>query len=419
MKCVLIQLPFYLFCFAGCLVQVINISHDYFRYGTTTKTTISYPEYVLPPNISFCSRIGEVVDIEKAHQLHNITFNGVDDQFHLEVFTKLTLSQIFNLVPVANETLLSCRLREPGQYFSHSEERCSRYFSVSRYFMQNSICYLYAFTPEGLYDFESVSQADIDRGRIYSLHLSYERFKRVKYLTIIVHASPLPTDSRYFSARTLRKIFSNENYSSQTGYTCSYVEFTAELLPFPYDTSCGLNNGLLQTDCNQICLTEKAMRTFNRIPFNWLITEANTSYLDNKLLANADFKNKTLQRLFTKIQHRCRDQCRISDCLEYHFSTKLLDIDYQTDYMIHVRVLLPLDPSVRVVFDAKFSTTDYIVFVMSCLGTWLGISMVHLDPIKLFGKQLRHRNRVQRRVVVHRWYYASPKSKLINYFQLS
>lgn len=402
MKLLWPHFPFYLICFIGFLIQVKNISLDYFSYATITKITIDFPEYVPPPSVSVCSRLGELVNISEAKRLHNIEFNGSNARFHYEVFPNLTLSQLFELVPKPNQTLVGCKLREPGEYFINNETKCDKYFNISRYYMQEYICFKYDFKMSGLYDFESVSQADSARGRVYNLQLDNELFKRVIFFTIIVHSRLLPYESRYYSARIFRKTFGNESYSTQSNYMFSFSERVDIRLPYPYDTGCGFNQGRIQSICKQMCLTENVMRTFNKIPFNWIIAESNISYLDKKIMVNSDFYNTTAQRIFNEIEENCRHRCNIPECASFHFNTQLLDIDYKKDDVINIHVLLPLQPSVRVVFMAEFSTTDYIVFIMSCLGTWLGVSMVHLDPVKLV------RQRMQQKWVFKRKWLVAP-----------
>ena len=58
-----------------------------------------------------------------------------------------------------------------------------------------------------------------------------------------------------------------------------------------------------------------------------------------------------------------------------------------------VRVNIPNYPTIIISYEEKFGLLEYCIYVMSCFGTWLGISMVNLNPVTLLEWIHKHRQK--------------------------
>lgn len=46
-------------------------------------------------------------------------------------------------------------------------------------------------------------------------------------------------------------------------------------------------------------------------------------------------------------------------------------------------VAVPREPSYKINFQIKLTVTEFIIYVLSCFGTWFGLSVVSLNPFAL------------------------------------
>src|SRR5687767_8387057 len=99
-------------CAIGFLIQAHHVSSDYFAFLVQTKIFIRFPEKIEPPYFSFCSRIAELSNLTQAKDLYNITSDG--HQFQHDIMNNLTLQQMFDIIPSAEEVLEKCYYRFPN-----------------------------------------------------------------------------------------------------------------------------------------------------------------------------------------------------------------------------------------------------------------------------------------------------------------
>lgn len=254
-------------------------------------------------------------------------------------------------------------------------------------------------------------------GKIYRIGLDNKLFSNAVHITTTVFEGfkgNLPTLSRLYSKYHRRKF--RNGISSETRFENTYSIFEYKSLPAPYETRCSTES---QFTCNSRChisLMEKHLQT---LPINWLYPEDRAQVRDSVYMGNYDFPfmklgdyaNETLYKLHSKFYDECSSLCRTDSCRRTVYSTTVLAV-VATWYpeLLEFGIHLPLTQTTTIEFKALFPLMDYIIYVTSCFGTWLGLSVFNLNPVNLFAENLptsisanachftSHRRREQERV---------------------
>lgn len=384
---ILYLLPCIALCSVGLVVQVTYLSTEYFAYKTQTRISIDFPEFIEAPHYSYCARVTEVMDVQQTYERHDINLTA--SIARQQVFSQLKIGEIFNLSIAAPELISFCFFRSPGRMeISYMlQHPCSQAMGISRYFTQEFMCYKMGL--DGSYDFERVAQSAIVKGGAYEFNLNRTLLTNAKNLLNIVHSADeySVVYNRYF-AQLLALETDEHGNAVQNFFSFSYSVFNYHLLPFPYVTNCGLNNGKEGWACRRDCLTSHCIRKLRKLPVNFLIDEK-SNYLDFRLLDDYVLSsNITLQNAYTQIYDMCSKLCKKPQCHYQRFNT---DLQHEGTLpgvnVIRVRVALPQYPSISVRHVPVYEINDYVLLIMSCMGTWFGVSMMDFNPLKLFRRE--------------------------------
>ena len=89
--------------------------------------------------------------------------------------------------------------------------------------------------------------------------------------------------------------------------------------------------------------------------------------------------NLTLSDHFLQVQEKCLQMCRYPQC-DYDFSVTQLITSYVGINYFTFRLELPRSFSYYVRLQPSMYFVDYVTMVMSCFGTWLGVSVLSINP---------------------------------------
>lgn len=293
---------------------------------------------------------------------------------------------MFEMTPAAQEALIACFTRMPGGYLyvNYSKLMCDLIFGITKYFTQEYMCYHVGFNSTEGYDFNQLSQADKFRGVAYDVFFNKSFFNHATHILNIVHThSGLPTRSRYYVPEKRRR--HGKRFSNEVFYKYTYNIFKYELLPDPYETACGTNDGLTDVQCQRKCLNDAVTKHYGKLPMTWLIKEHDTVDANMKLLTSEALEgNDTMVNTFLSLHTECAVKCPKIKCKFNRYNTELLDTaEIENSVAIGIRVSLPQSPTISVKYFPVLQVEDYLIFLMSCKGTWLGISMLDFNPVKL------------------------------------
>lgn len=188
----------------------------------------------------------------------------------------------------------------------------------------------------------------------------------------------MPHLSAAFSPRIVRA--DDENMRIESGMNLirlSYLVLEKWFLPAPFPSNCfnyPLYDG--QRTCVKQCTMKRAQLTFNKVPFNQIIVEP----LNFKHISHWDTQNETLSRQLNMIEDFCRLKCPKWNCYVTHAITNH-EIAPSNDLTISVFMSSLPSISIRNLIKIRFS--EALIYVLSCLGTWYGVSILGLGSIVL------------------------------------
>lgn len=182
-----------------------------------------------------------------------------------------------------------------------------------------------------------------------------------------------------FAPNMLRNYNETTKLAQFNYFKVNYGYLINHKLPPPFAMRCVYYMSQLdyydQSYCKMKCLLALTMKRFNKVPFSTIISEK-VNYTHISLM---DIVNNSTE--LDKFELTCRQRCSFDDCFEMLSLTK---VSVEPDSRgLQFAVLIPQEPFVTVVYLPKIEFSELIVYVLSCVGTWFGISILSLNPVKL------------------------------------
>lgn len=221
----------------------------------------------------------------------------------------------------------------------------------------------------------------------YTVGLSLEQLNRSRILRAIIHDHVgYPAKSIKFAPEIHRHKLITYN-----DFALSYSIVKNKRLPDPYPTRCSNYNGLRQDVCNADCLNMITVTHLQKYPFTRIIPEKldiDFNYSFGHINSN-DLLNRTLRDMFRSFELECAAKCFRPDCNDTIKVTFNHAINVRND-SLSFRVDLPRGSNFYITFTPTMVLIDYVTLMLSCFGTWLGVSVYSFNPVNLI-KLIRRR----------------------------
>lgn len=383
-----------LVCAIGCYIQINSITASYFEYQITTQVKVELPTTLLLPSLNVCFRIVDLFNFPLYVNQSNVNVSQITgskgpsapDLPIDALMSMITIHDVFKYTPGNTKNLLSCCIyRRPNSYNFHDlrdSNACHEMFSVANFYLQEFICYRVELSKyvNQEYHYRSVAFALTHPGLLYSVSFNISpHFESVQSLKIIVneqHERPFrsaaftPSVGRFFDNRT--------KLSRYNWFTTTFYILTNELMPPPYQTKC-LDYSTLgfidHEDCTKKCLIKECLRAFQRYPYSVYEKEA----LNEKIITLSQLHaNASMSKMLYRFERKCAKQCNRKGCAISYTVTHVTK-DPNNDFMTF-NVLIPQFPNYFIKFHPKLSFIEYFIYVLSCFGTWFGLSILSLNP---------------------------------------
>ena len=390
-------------------------------------------------------RYVDIRNLEKilSNLSRNITFDdkdGFSDQDVRLVQTLVTLEDIFDLSPPTNDLFNSCTIRMPNSY-SFQEiggKDCHSHFKIGKFYLQEFVCYRFEFeTVKKLdkYQFRNLAYALAYPGMFYGVAFNVSTFLKADYVKVIVNPVQIrPYRSAAFAPSFWRRYNPKRKTAKYNWFTITYGMLINKRLPPPFNTSCVdyQSRGFIDAnDCIRQCLIYRTKSNFNLYPYSVLIqnfqqnglqNQGNSSLnsspmkekssqnsspmkekssqnreknertdgihlsmeklpLDLKTIVVHDLEtNETIGSTLYNLEESCSRSCSSLDC-EVEYSMTQVSKEPQMDVMAF-QVNTPQKPTYKIHFHPKTKFIEYFIYVLSCFGTWFGLSILSLNPFR-------------------------------------
>ena len=323
-----------------CTYQLYIVCVQYLQYDVSTTTTLTYPTNDTPPSITVCTTS------------HWPLLRPFRD--------KLTPSLIGKLTNQSFHDRIGC-LKE-GQYLIMSDKMEN--FTASKLIKRYHVCYEYAFNSSVKFNFARSS-------RLLYIKLSSVTFDKL----LFVHIHGSNTDiSGNFNNLEFPSIIINKSRD----YSFTYDHYDLHCQPYPYVTDCYDYNQIkcgTQSRCIEECINANLLKNYNHLNDQFVFRQLdNTSLYFNQYQVYRDRHERARKVCFPRFRWRpCHQQ------LYTHYSIPRIEpighggIRYGPGYA----------PSTMVVYKPTMVLTDFVIYVLSTVGFWLGVA----PPTILFNIQ--------------------------------
>ena len=381
----LLTVLFIITCLSGFLFQLQQVSYSYFRYQTISRLEVNVKDTEAYSEIYFCARYAELLDRRNYKKYNLQPVAPIELADVVNEMSNLTMRNILELTPSINEVISRCVIRTND--FSipelHPSESCNFLINVSKSVNGEHICYAFVINGKQQYSMSAVAASMNYISHVYEIELS-EKLSSVMAVNFIMRmvnaVSPQtkhPLHSRLFAARVLN--LRTMKYSK----VLLYPETTKiHRLPPPFDTHC--SNDIHSHWCYEQCLVTY-FKEIHRVPWSSFIDEQ----VDLVMLTIRDLQNSTISNFTEGSFQKCHQMCRSkTDCESEFTKTTAVEAFDAIHNLTRVAAMVPSEGAVDITSVQLMPFIDFMVQVGSCFGTWFGLSVFSISPLKVGWKQI-------------------------------
>lgn len=348
-------------CLIGFIFQSNEVCRVFFAYNTTSSVEMSVPNEIPIPSLSVCVRYDEVLNRTDPTKLSNPP----------------TIKQIFDLTPSPTSIIDHCCVRT----FDMLENRCrsleeclGEILTLTKYYRQEYMCYMYYIKSP-----RTVSLLDVSHSAWWSKSVYTMRLKGFNGMETSIEVILDPHHNLPIYSRNFGKFSDTGNPVSQfrlNKFDVSFRYIDIHRLPPPFDTSCTHNESQGMDECRRSCLINE-MKVIDRFP----ATEM-TSKPVNLLHTGYDLGNETMRTILNSIKKDCISRCPHHSCRTLYATTGIQPKAWYGNGL-DLGILATDVTIVKITFHATMTLLDFVIYIVSCLGLWFGLSVTSINPQKI------------------------------------
>lgn len=382
---------FWVGCLVGFVFQSKEVCNEYFKYKTFTSTKMTIPTDLSTPALSVCHIYPLIVN-----KTDYLKYGFPKDGGYSDIHGKLTIKSIFDLTADGYDTIQTCARRRDGMWifdWGGDMNHCTAEIVVTKYYMQEFICYMYSFRNMTTLNVRKLAHALNYQNTAYILILHDIPASPTVY-TFAHPATELPLLSRNFGKQIDRQITLSGNHRPNKVFV-TFRENKINRLPSPYVTKCTSDDKKAKEKCTRLCLIE-GMKVINRFPH----TEMTTEPVDLRHVTFEDLHTKNTYDTINSVHRQCNAKCHRDSCHSY-FTTTNVHLHSEPDGLTHrleFRVLIPDSPLIEITYKASVSLLDFLVYMCSSFGMWFGLSFSSLPQMFVKHCHIRRKENIRDRV---------------------
>ena len=252
-------------------------------------------------------------------------------------------------------------------------DQCLKILEVSKYVSNSFVCYRFILkiSMDGFDD--AMIAFDPKVPYVVSLiSFNMSLFDKVTdFMAFYNSKDSLPTED-LIQATGLDRILQSDNQVMYNSFGVRYKVDIIQDLELPYTTRC---RKAVARDHYLACVNESVVSTFNRLSPMSQHTNGSLKLMSDHLLQNTTNTEK-----YFDIVRDCRNMFNWNDCNILVFTSANDEkIRWNT---FQVYSMLPDHPNIFIESRPRLLFMDYATLTFSCFGTWLGFSVLGLNPFK-------------------------------------
>ena len=374
-----IPLLFHSACLIGLSWQLFEITSEYFQYKVNIQTTVFIPEQLEDVSMGICVLIHNIIDYKKFHT--ELKYNWTADDFdHKQWLRNLSIQQIYNYSYNPENILYTISYAEDERHKALKSSNFSSILKMKKYFFDSKMCYLYS-----LISFKPLCADQIKGGNVVFLTFGKQISQTTVVWLFIAEKDRIPFRDTIKAPYTFR----GSPATKLDTFQSSYYSIRQELLPPPYETGCFSYSNLNFTnsiECVERCIVLKSFEKWGAISNESLVPNHKKNY---KFVWNSN--NIKTNTELNKIRRSCQSFCPNTSCKDTHIVTFQesgvhlgLDKLYQKNISIAWQRKTPSFPSTTISCRPTSTLTELVLYIMSSVSTWTGLSMMSINPTLLF-----------------------------------
>lgn len=335
--------------------ELTFISIDYFQYKTKMRINLQINAEIKVPDISHC------VDM---YQWFNLTKPRYEFELYDRTMTQFThnynytLKDLFDSTPNVNSMMHKCRIRTSLTSPLVTEHTCNQYFTVSKYFQDEFICYLIQPNLQYHLDGRVTRERENNPNIVYSIvpHTILGRIVRIQPIVSYGY----PSKSRFLANRLFKE-------AANELVVLSFFIYKYSKLPAPYDTDCSLHDD--QDDCRIKCMN------FSRIgvaPYS----ELHIHPIDKPLIDYIDLKNHSFAEIVKNLEIECSSTCK--DLCEDAFAKTTQQVIFSSKESLELALASPKYPLYQFNAVPVYTLYMYLYQMTCCASFWIGFSLLNV-----------------------------------------
>ena len=376
-------LLFKVVCLVGLSWQLVQISSEYFKYKVDSRTSVFTPKIVQDLSMIICLPMEFSINFEKFNT--ELQYDWTPNEFiRQEMLWNLSIYQIYNYTYEAENILYGVQYRKNASEVDFAEANFSSILEMEKYLYMSDLCYLYSvrsFTPFSVQLIKYAWIMLLDFGNKISKADGFQLFFAEKGRTPFRETIEAPPIYRGGSSIKYDTFYS------------SHYSIRGHLLPPPYETHCynySQRNFRNSIECYESCFVLKTFNKWGGISIASLIPNKKVDY---KFLKISNFTKYYAEE--DKIRQYCQSSCPDTTCDD----TQIVTIQEREAYynvsknisMVWQRKT-PSIPSAEILCRPTSTLTELILYMMSSVSTWTGLSMMSINPLLLFRRLTKRKS---------------------------
>ena len=372
------SLLFKAMCLAGLSWQLFDISNEYFKYKVNIQTTVFIPEQLENLSMVICVPMRFAIHYQKFNR--KFQHNWTPDKFLQKgMINNLSIHDIYTYTYNADDIVYVASYQTYFWTTSYSKTKLSTIMQFQKYIFARNLCYLYSFKSFKLFSINQIRGSNV--GYFY---FGKQISQTAGFWLFIAEKDKIP-----FRETIEARYIQRGNSSMKLDYfQSSHYSIRKKLLPPPHETGCFSYSKLNFTNsvaCVEHCIVKKSFQKWKAI--------SNISLIPNNAV-NFKFvmeRNSTKYLIeLRNIRLSCQKSCPNPSCDDMKIVTTQeitahlgMDSLYKGKISILWQRLIPSSPSIKILCRPSWTLTQLILFMMSSVSTWTGLSMMSFNPILL------------------------------------
>lgn len=369
-----------LLCLGGTLWQLTSICQEYFSYAVVSEVSLLKVYDIEPPAFSLCLPYLEMIGPEKVN-ISTEEFDKTDrEMLAQKIQETYTVSQLFSLTPDIQHFITTCWVRKVKSYDVDFDQNK---FMIKKYIRDQYVCYRFCHidqeTSNGFIYRSHHIQYGRKRGAIMGVRLNKTFLVNLRINRAIVYLHPVemyPRGDRDYALHLISE--GNVFAESDTIWAISWTKVTQILLPPPFATGCRNNRELgfeNKEHCQHLCVANKAINKYGKSLFTLSQDTPNGYTVLSKMSL---LKNRSLELEVDDWIEECNSTCWGHNCVKVNFCPLVTSTMNDAD-SVGFQIFDQNGPETRIVFVAKLSFVGFLVYILSIVGVWLGLSCLDIS----------------------------------------